>query len=105
MIEYVQEITFEQARSMAEEAATEQLELFRTNENIPVLRELNKEAECCWFFFRNKQIEIPPGVLRGWAYAVSKKGKVILIADYSDEPKKLHEYLEDFSNHLKERGL
>lgn len=104
MGEYVQKISIEQARKKAEEAALEQLEPLIGNSKIPVLREQYEEAECCWFFFRNKQIEIPPGALRGWAYAVSKLGHVILIADYSDEPMKLQKYLSDFSNHLKERG-
>jgi hypothetical protein len=58
-------------------------------------------------FFRNKQIEGPPERVLRWAraYAVSKKGEVRLIADFSDEPGKLNEYLQVMSSYFKERGL
>lgn len=104
MNEYVQEIFYEEARKKAEEVAKEELKDFIKDIDMPVLREDFLEAECCWFFFKDRKIVIPLGYLKNWAYAVSKKGYLILIVDYSDDPAKLHEYLEQFSNHLKERG-
>ena len=101
MSEYIQEITFEHARKLAEEAAMEELSSFIGNQQIPVLCGEHVEAECCWVFFRNKQITIPAGCLKNYAYAVSKKGHVILIVDFSDDPPKLKEYLMKFSDHLK----
>lgn len=107
MDEYIQTITFEQARIIAEETAIEELKTFMENPAMSVLREQYGEAEYCWFFFRNKQIEGPPERVLRWgrAYAVSKKGEVRLIADFSDEPEKLQEYLQVMSNHFKERKL
>lgn len=107
MKEYIQEITFEQAKRIAEELALWRLERYMDNRSIPVLREQFEEAECCWFFFRNKQIEGPPEEILGWgpAYAISKKGDVSIIADFSDEPERLQEYLQAMSNYFKERGL
>jgi hypothetical protein len=103
MSKYIQEITFEQARKLAEDTAVKQVGMFRNNCEIPVLREEYVEAECCWFFFRNRQIEIPESMsLKDCAYAISKKGQVYGIADYSDNHIKLNEYLEKFSEHLKE---
>lgn len=102
MSEYIQEITFEQARKLVEDTAVKQIGMFRNNYEIPVLSGQYVEAECCWFFFRNRQIQIPEHMsLRDGAYAISKKGQVYGIADFSDNPIKLKEYLEKFSEHLK----
>lgn len=107
MSEYIQTYTFNQAKEIAEAAAFEQLEPFMDNKTGNVLDEKYFEVECCWFFFRNKQIVGPPEQVLRWgrAYAVSKKGELRLIADFLNEPDKLHEYLQVMSNHFKERGL
>jgi len=104
---YVQKISLSQAREIAEENALWKLQPYMTNFTTSVLREHFEEAECCWFFFRNKEIVGPPEqALRwAWAYAVSKKGEVSIIADYSDQPEKLQEYLKKMSDYFKEKGL
>jgi hypothetical protein len=103
MSEYIQEITFEQAKKLAEERFVKRIGLFRDSCQIPILSEQYVEAECCWFFFRNKQIQIPESQsLLDGAYVVSKKGNLFGIADFSNNPTKLKEYLEKFFEHLKE---
>jgi hypothetical protein len=104
MNKYIPEITFEKGKQLAEEAAMEEIGGFRKSNKMPVLSGEYVEAECCWVFFRNKRIQIPEGFLRNYAYAVSKKGHVILIVDFSDDPLKLKEYLKKFSDHLKEHN-
>jgi len=57
---YIPTISFNQAKKIAEQAAFEQLEEFIDKSMVNLLEEEFVEAECCWFFFRNKQIEGPP---------------------------------------------
>lgn len=104
---YNQTYTFEQAKKIAEKCVYKHLKLFLYNREINVLDENYLEAECCWFFFRNKLIEGPPEQALRWfcAYAVSKRGELRTIADFSDEPEKLQEYLWVMSNHFKEKNL
>lgn len=103
MSEYIQEITFEQARKLAEEVAIKQIWLFRESNEVPVLNGHYEEGECCWFFFRNREIQIPEHmILRDGAYAISKRGEIRLIVDFSYDSKLLKEYLQKFSEHLKE---
>lgn len=104
---YIEKITFMEAIKLAEDSARKNLERYIDSPTIPILDERFEEAECCWFFFRNKQIEGPPEQALRWdcAYAVSKKGDVSIIGDLSDEPEKLTEYLQVMSNYFKERGL
>lgn len=107
MKEYIPEITFEEARGIAEKSARRRLEPFMGNASIPILRNYYEEAECCWFFFKNPQIvgSIERNLSWNFAIAVSKKGEVSIIADFSDEQEKLKDYLQVMSNYFKERGL
>ena len=68
-------ISVEQARKIAEEAASPWLSSLVKNPSIPLLSEHYIEAEHCWIFFRNKDIFIPSDrPFSSGAYAVSKKG-------------------------------
>ncbi len=100
------QITFETARTIAENAARDQLEEY-VNEEMLFLDTEYKEAEYCWFFFRNKNIVGPPEQALRWdcAYAISKKGEVSVIGDFSKDAKKLEDYLQKMSNYFRDRGL
>ncbi|NGZ77916.1 hypothetical protein [Saccharibacillus alkalitolerans] len=70
---YIQTISFEQAEKIAERAAFEQLQPFMNNSRVNVLDENFFEAECCWFFFRNRQIEGPPEQNLRWGKSLCNK--------------------------------
>lgn len=98
-------ITPEQARTLATDLALFHLGRFWVDKSIPLLQEENLEAEHCWMFFRNKAIVITQeGALTDWAYCVSKKGTARSTVDFSDDPVRLHEYLQIMSDHFKEHG-
>lgn len=101
--DYEVEIDFQQAKQIAEKIAHDKLNEFINNPGIDVLRDEFYEAECCWFFFRNKEIIGPPERALSWdqAYAVSKKGNCFLIGDMSDKVEELKEYIQRYSSHLK----
>jgi hypothetical protein len=103
--DYKVEIDFQQAKQIAETTANDKLSEFRKNPEINLLRDEFYEAECCWFFFRNKEIIGPPERTLSWdqAYAVCKKGNCFLIADMSDKIDELKEHIQRFSSHLKRR--
>jgi hypothetical protein len=107
MVKYIQLIQFEEARKIAEESALQKLEQFRKNPAIPILSKHFEEADCCWIFFRNKEIFGPEERKISWdfAIAVSKKGEVSLIADYRNEPDQLRMYLQKISNYFLEKGI
>lgn len=96
-------MTLEEAKELAEQLAFIKLNKYRSNETIPLLSEDYLEAECCWFFFRNKEVEGPEDGFRSWdcAYSVSKQGDVGTIADLSSDPKKLEAYIKKFSDRCK----
>ncbi len=99
-------ITLDHARKVATDLALSHLAVYWIDKSIPLLQEGNLEAEHCWMFFRNKAIVITQeGALADWAYCISKKGTARSIADFSDDPVRLHEYLQTMSNHFKERDL
>jgi hypothetical protein len=53
-------------------------------------------GEHCWFFFRDPAISIPetePITKSYSAYAVSRRGNILNIYDYSREPSKLEDHL------------
>lgn len=103
--DYEVEIDFQKAKQIAEETANDQLREFKNKPEVNCLRDEFYEAECCWFFFRNKEIIGPPERVLSWdrAYAVSKKGNCFLIADMSDNIEELKEYIQRYSSHLKRR--
>ncbi len=99
-------ITFDQAKKIATEMAHKHLSPYWKDKSIPLLRDDNLEAEYCWVFFRNTEIKITQeGAIADWAYCISKKGTARSISDFSDDPVRANEYLQQMSNHFKSRGL
>lgn len=100
-------ITFEQARKIAEDAALRDVRSYLAAEQVQVLEDEWLEAEGCWFFFRNKKIIVPP---ENWfirlhsCYAVSKKGTVSQLEDFSSDPERLRAYLQAVSDYFIRRG-
>lgn len=103
---YTQTITFGEAKAMAKERASNILGKYKKEKNMPFLEEKFQEAECCWIFFRNREIKGKIEESLDWnrAYAISKRGTRLTIADFFDEPEKLGEYLQRLSDHLKEKN-
>ena len=95
-------ISLKEAMKIAEIAARRNLSCFLTSDHQQVLRSDFLEAENCWMFFRSSEIALPSeGELRGgWAYAVSKTGQIREVPDFSDDEKKLSEYLNKMSDYF-----
>lgn len=104
---YVSTISFEEAKKLAEEVAGISLKWYKKDDKIPFLSERFEEAECCWFFFRNSEILGPIEESLTWnhAYAVSKKGTLHTIADFSNDSEKLKEYLKLLSYYFKRKNI
>ncbi|RKN61997.1 hypothetical protein [Paenibacillus ginsengarvi] len=104
---YIPTITLEETTRMAMEAAQKDLSRYAKDPHTPYLQNSVLEAECCWFFFYNPEIEIPE---QDWvrrmlgAYAVSKKGEMSHTYNFSDDPIKLQDYLQTMSAYFKRRG-
>jgi hypothetical protein len=96
------EISIAEAKKLAEEAAHSNLKGLLTGFDGNILREEFAEGENCWFFFRNPSIDVPPQMsLTGeCAYAVSRRGEVREIADFSESPERLSEYLKVMSDYF-----
>jgi len=100
------EINFAEAQKIAADRAKNTLSDDIKDSSIPVLQDNYMEADHCWMFFRNKAIVIAPErSLSDCAYCISKKGHVRYIADFSDDPVRLQEYLQTMSNYFKEQNL
>lgn len=97
-------ITLEKARQLASEQA-------RRHPNIVddkgcVLSDRYLEAEHCWMFFVNPELIRPDENIFGnkWAFVVSKKGAKSMVNDFSDDPPRLFEYLQELSQYFARRG-
>lgn len=71
-----------------------------------VLNERFLEAENCWMFFRNREVDTGEGgFYTDMACAVSKRGEVSSINDFFDDEEDLMRYLQTMSDYFCERGL
>jgi len=71
-----------------------------------VLDERFLEAENCWMFFRNREMDTGEGgFFTDTACAVSRRGELRIINDFSDNEQNLMKYLQTMSDHIAERGL
>jgi hypothetical protein len=89
------DITVGDAQALAEAAAKDTWGKF-ADPGTALLSERVLEGEHCWFIFRNPAIQMPA---TAWysassAYAVSRRGRVREIPDYSSEPERLNAYLD-----------
>jgi hypothetical protein len=96
------EVSFCDAKNLAELSALGNLKNFLKDEKTSLLREDYLEAEHCWVFFRNKEIIVPPESSLGGdcAYAVSKAGEVRQIADLSSDNEQSLAYLQKMSDYF-----
>jgi hypothetical protein len=95
-------LTYSEARSRAEQAAKVELSEFALTEPASYLSKLEIEADSCWFFFANEEIELPPigsGRLIFSAYAVSQSGQCNLVYDFRADMNKMNEYVSLWSLH------
>ncbi|MFL9982207.1 hypothetical protein [Paraburkholderia sediminicola] len=102
------QISFEQAREIAKSAAANDVKGIQVDDSKNLLDVDYLEAEYCWIFFRNKEIQIPSEqwfVAAYGAYAVSKKGAFSQITDFGRDPKELEVYLQVMSDYFKKKNL
>lgn len=99
-------VTLEEAKAIARKEAFHNLRYFLKDDTTPLLSEQFLQEDGCWMFFSNKNIVLPPDreLTWGWAYAVSKKGNLRSIADFSDEPEKLQAYLQTLSDNFERQA-
>lgn len=85
------EISFSDARALA----TLQAKAMLGTLEYDVLSQEYAEAEGCWIFFRSRKFAFPPHMTlaSSAAYAVSKRGEVRTVADFSDSPDELNSLL------------
>jgi hypothetical protein len=96
-------ITFHEAMAIAEKDALVNLrEFMASDDRTPLDESRFLEAAHCWMFFRNPRIKIPPHarLVDEAAYCISKRGKLAMIQDYSDDPFRLKEYLQTMSSYF-----
>lgn len=99
-------VSFIEARRLAERAAKENLGPLILNEPESWLREPYLEEENCWLFLKAEGLAFSPQG-KAWsdaAFVVSKRGKVMVIADHDDNLEKLQNYLANVSTYLGSRN-
>lgn len=98
-------ISFSQAWAIAEQHARADLDGF-IGSSSPVLNSEYLEADHCWMFFRNDEIDVPADATLGmkWAYVVSKKGTYSMVQDFSNDQQKTQAYLKTLSDHFEKPG-
>jgi hypothetical protein len=99
------EISLAEAKVIAEQGAFPSLKHFGAKE-FHALEGKPLEAEHCWMFFQNRDLNVPLSATLGvkWAHVVSKKGTYSMVQDFSEDPKRLQEYLQQMSDYFKTRG-
>lgn len=96
-------ITQEEARKIAEELAQSYLAGYVSQTPVSnFLDERYLEAENCWMFFIRKDLSFPEEatLAASAAFAVSKRGVLRTVPDFSSEPERLQSYLTMLSNHF-----
>ena len=94
-IDAARRLAWEQARSLLSDYVE-----FDSQVDIP---EEFAESEECWMFFINKNLKFPPEATlpASAAYAVSKRGEVRTIADFSGNPPEMKKLLALLSEHFR----
>jgi hypothetical protein len=99
-------ISLEQARVLAEENAKSCFADFVMVVPNNWLREAVFEEKNCWLFLKNKSLVYRENCEQ-WtdaAIVISKKGKVMVVADHHEDEAALKGYLEKISIYLEARG-
>lgn len=93
------QITYEEARTVANEAAREEIKRYLSDGVVECLSDQYIEAEGCWFFFVSEKIELPTenGSLIFRAFAVTKAGEVSCVYDLRPNDQQMRDYVEFFS--------
>jgi glycerol dehydrogenase-like iron-containing ADH family enzyme len=99
------QISYEEIRALAEEAARKEWQHFLGMGQAALLDQcLNVQR--AWMFFRNPAILIPTEAsMKKCAIVISDRGEVRTTADFYPDLNKCHEYLQIMSNHFEERGI
>ncbi|HEY4162470.1 MAG TPA: hypothetical protein VGM59_05355 [Dongiaceae bacterium] len=103
------EITFDEARALAEQEAHRILAPFMKTAEQAALSKDYLEAPHCWMFFKNKEIVIPRDQIIGngipplCAYVYSKRGEGRLVSDLSDDPERCKKYLQEISDYFQSK--
>jgi len=100
------QVSYVEARRLAERAAKENLSPLVLKEPESWLREAYLEEENCWLFLKAEGLAFSSQG-KAWAdaaFVVSKRGKVMVIADHDDNPEKLQKYLANVSTYLASRN-
>jgi hypothetical protein len=99
-------LSLEQARVLAEENAKSCFADFVAVVPTNWLREAVLEEKTCWLFLKNKSL-IYRENCEQWtdaAIVISKKGKVMIVADHHEDEIALARYLGEVSVYLANRG-
>jgi len=100
------QISYTEARRLAECSAKENLSPLVLKEPESWLRESFLEEENCWLFLKSEEIAFSPQG-KSWAdaaFVVSKRGKLMIIADHDDDLEKLQKCLINVSAYLRRRN-
>ena len=97
---------FVAARSKAEKLAEACLGGMVRTKPDTWLRGEHLEARNCWLFLKARGIDFLPDCRESadMAFVVSKKGKVMSVADHHEDMAALRAYVEEVSAYLERRG-
>jgi hypothetical protein len=99
-------LSVDQARALAEAEAERELSTFANGEVSNYLRDEFLEADNCWMFFRNLDVDVPQSVITPhFAYAVSKHGEMRLVPDLSSDRSRVLEYVKTMSAYFSRKNL
>jgi hypothetical protein len=95
------QLTFEQAKALAQQEAVKRFTRFLADPSTPLLDDFFLEEAGSWNFFRNRKIIIPPefSLTGDWSYVVSRRGEIRLFYDLRDDldkAKKAHKVVSDY---------
>jgi len=94
------EISYIDARQRAEQCLRRELSEIGILPTIPMLEEKYAENSVCWIFFRSRTIHIPEKYafkfVACFAYAISKWGGLLMVADNFDNEEELKIQMDRF---------
>jgi hypothetical protein len=96
----------EDATAIAEKAAMKHFARYVEQPPLRWISENFLEASNCWLFLRDNDVMLNEygRVSADAAIVVSKKGKVMIVADHNRDMEKLRQYLSNVSKYLADRN-